>query len=265
MATAGILSQNAVTFLNAGTTYVAMTATSADNLTLNGTTGGTTVLIHQATDPVSPQDVATKNYVDNAIQGLTWKQAAEFGTSNTDAYTVTQTNSTLTNNGTQTAFTIDGGTPGVGVRVLIKNGASNTPATTTQNGVYVVTNAGSGSTNWVLTRTTDCAYGSEASGAALFVTDGTMNADTAWVVNTPAPVTFGQAITWVQFSSGGGSAAGPTNAIQISYNGTGAFAGYSNFHLIKVLLPQLYPLVLMLQVQQPPSMLVLVLPKLQPP
>lgn len=57
---------------------------------------------------------------------------------------------TLTNNGVQTALIIDGYTCVVGDRILIAN-----QTTDFQNGIYTVTNIGSLTTNWVLTRATD--------------------------------------------------------------------------------------------------------------
>lgn len=63
---------------------------------------------------------------------------------------------TLTNAGAQAAITLDGVTLAVNDRVLIKNQVS-----TAENGIYVVTNIGSASTNWVLTRATDYDQSSE--------------------------------------------------------------------------------------------------------
>lgn len=54
---------------------------------------------------------------------------------------------TLTNAGAQAAFALDGVSLAVGDVVLIKNQAS-----AFQNGLYIVTAVGSGSSNWVLTR-----------------------------------------------------------------------------------------------------------------
>lgn len=58
---------------------------------------------------------------------------------------------TITNNSaTLTAFTLDGVTPPVNSRILIKDQTS-----TFQNGIYVLTTVGSNSIPWVLTRATD--------------------------------------------------------------------------------------------------------------
>lgn len=88
---------------------------------------------------------------------------------------------TLTNNGIQTAFSIDGTSPIIGERILVKN------QTTFSNwhGIYTVTNTGSGSTNWVLTRAIDYDTPSEILvGDTIPVTNGTVNANTRWAQTT---------------------------------------------------------------------------------
>ena len=83
-----------------------------------------------------------------------------------------------------------------------------------QNGAYVVTTLGSGSTNWVLTRSTDMdTAGSGADqvgpGDYFFVINGTQNGGSAWVVTTPLPITIGTTpITFVQFAGPGTYTAG---------------------------------------------------------
>jgi hypothetical protein len=57
---------------------------------------------------------------------------------------------TLTSNGVQLPIKIDGDFLEIGDRVLVKN-----QTTKLQNGIYVVTDKGSASTDWILTRSTD--------------------------------------------------------------------------------------------------------------
>lgn len=102
---------------------------------------------------------------------------------------------TLTNAGAQSALAIDGVTLTVNDRVLVKNQAS-----TYENGIYVVTNAGSASSNWILTRATDYNEPSEiiylgvvaitqgASQAGLIFQE---SAQGPFVIGT-SPITFGQ-------------------------------------------------------------------------
>lgn len=126
-------------------------------------------------DPTSPQDAATKNYVDNAVSGLSWKNSVRVATT-----------ANITLSGTQT---IDGIALAVGNRVLVKN-----QTTASQNGIYVVA-----STSW--SRATDIDTWAEVVSAAVFVEQGTVNADTAWICNVDSGGTLGTTtISWTQFN-----------------------------------------------------------------
>jgi hypothetical protein len=94
---------------------------------------------------------------------------------------------TLVNAGAQTALVIDGVSAVVNDRVLVQG-----QTTKTQNGIYIVSNIGSGSTNWVLTRSTD--YNTPAqinAGDIVGVYSGNIYADTLWMQNTPQTITIG--------------------------------------------------------------------------
>ena len=185
----------------AGGTFTANGATFTGSPTFSGVTLSGT--------PTAATDAVTKAYADSLSSGLSWKQAVLAGTT-LDLGLVTYVNgaagvgATLTNADTQAAFTIDGVTPTVGSRVLIKNQADET-----QNGIYTVTDTGSGATNWVLTRSLDNNIGTEMDGAAVFIEEGTVNATTSWVQSTFPPITIGTSnIVWVQFSGQGTYSAG---------------------------------------------------------
>lgn len=153
-------------------------------------------------DPTSAQDAATKNYVDLAIQGLDPKASTVVAT--TANLAATATTSTLTNSGAQAALAIDGVTLAANDRVLVKD--QTTPA---QNGIYVVTNIGSVSTNWVLTRSDDASLWSELPSAFVFVEKGTANADNGYLFTVDQGGTLGTtAITITQFSGAGQITAG---------------------------------------------------------
>jgi hypothetical protein len=109
------------------------------------------------------------------------------------------------------ALSIDGFTPTVGTRVLIKNETStNAP----YNGAYTVTVVGSGSVNFQLTRATDndtsgIGVNEIAPGDFFLITAGTVNANTAWVQQTPLPIVVGTtSLVFIQFAAGASYSAG---------------------------------------------------------
>lgn len=191
------LSNNSVTV---GTTAISLGATS---LTLAGLTS-----ITLTQDPVSNLQVATKQYVDTQTSaGIHYHQPVrvESPTNLTATYSngSSGVGATLTNAGTQVALAIDGVTLSVGNRVLVY-----TQTTQTQNGIYVVTSVGSGSTNWVLTRSSDANTYVNASpnglseGSTVFVQEGTTGAGETYTCTTQGTITFGTtAIVFAQISS----------------------------------------------------------------
>ncbi len=218
----------AVQTLNIGNATYGKISTSASNVTIaSGTnaTNSTVTIQPQGTgtvdvsnkritsvaDPTQAQDAATKAYVDAVKTGLTVKDSARVAT--TGALTVTYANgtagvgATLTNAGTQAALTLDSIVLNVGDRVLVKDQTA-----ALQNGIYTVTNVGSASTNWVLTRATDfdqSPNGEIGGGDFVFVQEGTANADNGYVVTTNGTITVGTtSIDWAQFSGAGQITAG---------------------------------------------------------
>lgn len=159
--------------------------TTANNSVLITSAGGvpslSTVLPGglTTTDPVVSQGLATKNYVDTTALNGTSVYAASAATLGTVTQSGAGVGATITNAGTQAVFSIDGVNPPVGVNVLIKNTA--TGMTSANEGIYTVTNAGSVSTNWVLTRATsyDTALEINETGLIL-VQNGTTLIGTAW-------------------------------------------------------------------------------------
>jgi hypothetical protein len=90
-------------------------------------------------------------------------------------------------------------------RVLVKD-----QSTAAQNGIYVVTNIGSGSSNWILTRATPEDQPAELSGGSfVFVEEGTANGDNGYVFTHTGAPTFGTtALDVSQFSGAGQVIAG---------------------------------------------------------
>ncbi len=124
------------------------------------------------------QDAVTKSQLDNAVLGLSWldKPARVISTSN------------ITLSGTQI---IDGVTLVVDDRVLVTG-----QTTASDNGLYIVA-AGA----W--TRASDLIAGSEAQNKTLFVSEGTMYADTPWTCtnNNGSDIVGTDDLVWVQFGS----------------------------------------------------------------
>lgn len=89
-------------------------------------------------------------------------------------------------------FAVDGFNPTVGQSILVKN-----QSTTFQNGIYTVTQVGSGASHWILTRRTDFDVVAEIiRGTVVYVTNGTTNAATYWVMSSTVTTVGTDAVTW---------------------------------------------------------------------
>lgn len=140
----------------------------------------------RSASPSSDTDVANKAYVDATKSGLHWKQSVRVAsTANVDI--------------SSSPAAIDGVTlSGSGSdRVLLKS-----QSTASQNGIYVFASAGS-----ALTRATDADSASELNSAAVFVREGSTNADQGYV-QTAQLGDLDDAQTWTQFTGLGQITAG---------------------------------------------------------
>ena len=214
--------------LGAATTDIAgLTSLVVDSITINGSTISTSasntdiVMSPHGTGTVTvpsgyedragftTNSLANKAYVDQVAQGLDAKPSTRVAT--TANLTATYSNgtagvgATLTNSSTQAALSIDGVTMVADDRVLVKD-----QSTAAQNGIYVVTNIGSGSSNWILTRATPEDQPAELSGGSfVFVEEGTANGDNGYVFTHTGAPTFGTtALDVTQFSGAGQITAG---------------------------------------------------------
>lgn len=168
----------------------------------------TTVPVLLPADPTLPLQAATKEYVDTiASAGIHYhapvRVESPINLNATYNNGTSGVGATLTNAGTQAALVIDGITVATNDRVLVYQQTNQT-----QNGVYVVTNTGSVSTNWVLTRSADAdSYGPSdpdalGAGDAFFVQQGNTGAGELYVCNTPGTIVFGTTnITFVQIAA----------------------------------------------------------------
>jgi len=166
--------------------------------------------ISNVADPTAAQDAVTLSYLQTFLQGIAWKNPVRASTTGAlPSYTYANGASgvgatlTATTNGAlpaQDGVTLVANvTESLADRLLVKDEtAGNAP----YNGIYYLTQLGDGTHPYILTRATDCDINTEILQAAVFVEEGTSNADTAWVDTTNAPITMGTTnISFVQFSS----------------------------------------------------------------
>lgn len=151
--------------------------------------------------PVNDTDAATKLYVDNSVQGLSWKDAVRVATTTSIA------------NLSSASVTIDGVTLVQGDRVLVKNGASPdgvAAVSDARNGVYVVGTVTTGTAPF--TRATDADTSAEIDSMTVYVESGTANADTVWTLTTDDPVINTSNLTYAQVNGGSVPTATTTTA-----------------------------------------------------
>lgn len=182
-ASAGLMSASDFTKLGDATSEA-----TASKLVIRDSSGN----IKVAT-PTDPAHAATKGYVDAARQGLDVKKSVRAATtgpinlaSDLEAGDTLDTTVTLV----------------AGNRVLVKN-----QSTASENGIYVVQASGAAVRASDANGTADT--GEMSGGVFTFVEEGTVNADSGWVVTSNGPITVGtDPITWVQFSGAGQVTAG---------------------------------------------------------
>jgi hypothetical protein len=139
--------------------------------------------------PTDGTDAATKSYVDTTVQGIDWKASVKAATT---------ANLTLASD-LENGDTLDGVTLATGDRVLVKD-----QSTGSQNGIYVVKESGAPD------RSTDADEGAEVTANfAVFVEQGTVNADSGFTLTNNGAVTIGTtALAFTQFTGLGQIIAG---------------------------------------------------------
>jgi hypothetical protein len=225
------------------------------NVSLPGTfsangaaTFGNTVVIEgaaysNAANITALNQLATKAYVDNATAaGLHIHEPVLVATTGNLVAIYDQPNgasngvgATLTNNATQQTVIIDNVTLSANNRVLVYQQSN-----AVQNGIYVVTNTGSNSTNWVLTRASDADTSSQndpnslGGGDYFYVIDGDTQAGDSYVCTSEGNITFGTTlITFSLFSATptftgtapinvSGQTIALTGVVDATHGGTGA-------------------------------------------
>ena len=160
-----------------------------------------------STAPSNGTDIVNKDYADGIASGLNYHQPVQYASTttlptyiyNNGASGVGATITAVANG----ALSLGGGSPTVTQRVLVKDEVGgNAP----YNGIYTVTQTGSAILPFILTRATD--YDTSGTGTNeidagdyVLVIAGT-NASTAWVQQTPLPITVGTtALVFLQFNA----------------------------------------------------------------
>ena len=149
--------------------------------------------------------LVSKEYVDAIKQALDVKASVRLATTANLSANYNNSGGTLTNSGSNAALSLDGVTVVAGNRILVKDQSSGA-----ENGIYVVTTVGDGSTAWVLTRADDANASAEMTGGVFtFVEEGTVGADNGYVfTHNGAPTLGSTALTVSQFSGAGQIVAG---------------------------------------------------------
>ena len=166
-------------------------AVAAGKLDLSTGTFDFTSATIRAASPSNDSDVAIKSYVDSlAASGVFWKESVRAAT--TAAINISSD--------LQNGDSIDGVTLQTGDRVLVKDQSGDSEK---QNGIYIVVAAGAAS------RSSDMDAADEFSGSAVFVQEGSANADQGYICTNNGNVVVGTtAIQFTQFTGLGQITAG---------------------------------------------------------
>lgn len=185
------------------------------------------------TAPTNGNDIVNKTYADSIATGINFHQACRLATT-AALPSCTYNNGTSGVGATLTAtangaLSVDTTAVVATNRILVKNQVNQA-----HNGVYVVTQVGSGSLPFILTRATDF----DSTGAGVdqidagdffLITAGSTLANTSWVQQTPLPITIGTtAIVFSQFgapitySAGTGLSESPAYTFNIANTGVSA-------------------------------------------
>jgi len=159
---------------------------NGDTMTGNLNMGGTNKVTGLAPGTAGT-DAVNKNQLDALYAGLSWKQAVRAATTvNVDLST-----------DLEATDVIDGVTLAAGNRVLVKNQTASE-----ENGIYIVQASGAA------VRSVDMDDASDFDAATVFVTEGTVNADSGWTQNAEVTTVDTDPVTFVQFTGSGTYSAG---------------------------------------------------------
>ena len=169
---------------------IAPTATTGDSTTKIATTAFVTTAITNAVAGINPAV---------AVQAAT---AAILPNSPTYLNGVSGVGATITAGATNVALVVDGYTPILNDRILVKNESGGGGLGAGKNGIYFVSQLAGLALAWVLTRALDYDQPSDINNTgAIPVINGTVNTTTQWVLSSSITAVDGtQALTYTQFS-----------------------------------------------------------------
>ena len=179
--------------------------TTANSVTFNSVSLTTGTV---STAPSTGNDIVNKTYADAIATGVNFHPAVKLTTTvSFDSSTATYYNgtsgvgATITDNSPYIALSLDGVTAAFNDRILMKNSTN-----TAWNGIYTVSNTGSGSYPWVLSRSYDydqigAGVNEIDQGDLIYVTGGSTLAGSSWVQQQVVATIGTDPITFVQFSS----------------------------------------------------------------
>ena len=174
---------------------------------------------YEFNDGTSWFSLASENWVLNTINKIAPCNVATTANLNaTYSNGTSGVGATLTNAGSFAALAIDGLNLAVGNRVLVKD-----QTTQTQNGIYTVTNSGSGAVAWVLTRATDFdSIAQMVRGQTIEIHSGTANGVTIFMLTSNVTVVGSANITFNEITTSGiSNALGTANQIVVSIDTAG--------------------------------------------
>jgi hypothetical protein len=188
----------------------------ANNIDLSGTGR----IKNVTTTPVASTDAVNKEYVDAVAVGLGPKNAVHAKTTIANLATFATAGIILSGGpgagkritaGSNGVLTIDTISPAIGQRILYGDVADTAPSTNVSYGIYVVIDAGSAGTPWIIERATDCdnspGPGEVVTGIYTLVQYGATHVSSGWSLLTTGTITVDvTAQSWGQITSAGAGA-----------------------------------------------------------
>jgi hypothetical protein len=194
--------------VNGGTVF-----TAGDTVNLNATTPadagayGNCAFATSKSGTIDSISLNCDTPIGNAVAGINPAVAVQAATAailpNSPTFTHVDAGvgSLITTTTLNTPLVVDGYTPVLLDRILVKNEASGGGLGASRNGVYLVTQVSGVGLAWILTRALDFDQSLDINNTgAIPVINGTVNTATQWVVSSKVTTVDTDAITFTQFS-----------------------------------------------------------------